>query len=178
MHHETPVSSSTLYEGRIITVKKDIVRLENQQETTREVVVHNGGVCVAAIDDQDNLLFVRQFRYPYGQELLELPAGKREGDEAPADCGRRELEEETGFTAATFQPLASLYPTPAYCTEVIHIFYATDLIPSQQHLDENEFLDVEKIPFSQALRMVMDGQIPDAKTQLAILKLHALRTKA
>ena len=175
MHFERMLDSDILYEGKILTLKKDRVELEDGTISAREVVVHNGGVAVAALDDEDNMLFVRQFRYPYGEEVLEIPAGKRELSEPPLECGKRELEEETGFCARHFEELAVLYPTPGYCSEIIHVFYAKDLFPAHQHLDEGEFLSVEKIPFSEALQMVMDGKIPDAKTQLAILKLYALR---
>lgn len=175
MHQEKKLNSEPIYNGKIIKVKKDTVLLENGKETSREVVVHNGAVCIAALDEEDNLLFVRQFRYPYNTELLELPAGKRDGDEDPQSCGRRELEEETGYRANRFEKLAVFYPTAAYCTEVIHIFYATDLVRTEQCLDEDEFLTVERIPFSAALEMVLRDEIPDAKTQIAILKLYALR---
>lgn len=176
MHEEKQLSSREIFSGRIFRVTEDRVLLENQQEASREIVHHHGGVCVAALDEQDQLIFVRQFRYAFGQELLELPAGKREAGEDPAVCGMRELEEECGYRAGRFQLLTAMYPTVGYCNEIIHIYLAQDLIPSKQHLDEDEFLSVEKIPFDQALHMVLRDEIPDAKTQLAILKIHALRS--
>lgn len=174
-HTETTLNSQTIFSGRIIEVKKDDIQLENGKKSIREVVVHHGGVCVAAIDREDRLLLVRQFRYPYGKELLELPAGKIELGEDPRECGIRELQEECGCTADRFEKLAQLYPTPAYCTEVIHIYRASGLHESAQKLDDGEFLDVLRIPFAQAVQMVMDGEISDAKTQIGILKLHLLR---
>ncbi len=174
-HTETTLNSQTIFSGRIIEVKKDDIQLENGKKSIREVVVHHGGVCVAAIDQEDRLLLVRQFRYPYGKELLELPAGKIELGEDPRECGIRELQEECGCTADRFEKLAQLYPTPAYCTEVIHIYRASGLHESVQKLDDGEFLDVLRIPFAQAVQMVMDGEISDAKTQIGILKLHLLR---
>ena len=177
MHYESTTCSREVFRGKVFRVTEDQVLLENNKEATREIVHHNGGVCVAALDEQDRLLLVRQFRYAFGQELLELPAGKREAGEDPALCGRRELEEETGFQAGRFELLSIMYPTVGYCNEIIHIYLAQDLIPSHQHLDEDEFLSVERLPLEQALQMVLQNEIPDAKTQLAILKLHALRSK-
>lgn len=174
-HNETKLETQTLYQGRIIEVRKDRVQLENGKETVRELVVHHGGVCIAAVDQQDRLLLVRQFRYPYGKEIIELPAGKIELGEDPRECGIRELQEECGCTADRFEKLGELYPTPAYCTEVIHIYQASGLHEISQKLDEWEFLDVLRIPFEQAVQMVLDGQILDSKTQIGILKLHALR---
>lgn len=174
-HNETKLETQTLYQGRIIEVRKDRVQLENGKETVRELVVHHGGVCIAAVDQQDRLLLVRQFRYPYGKEIIELPAGKIELGEDPRECGIRELQEECGCTADRFEKLGELYPTPAYCTEVIHIYQASGLHEISQKLDEGEFLDVLRIPFEQAVQMVLDGQILDSKTQIGILKLHALR---
>lgn len=174
-HNEIMIDSEMLYQGKILNLRRDTVRLENGNTAIREVIEHSGGVAVVALDDGDNLLMVRQFRYPTGQVLLELPAGKLEKGEDPALCGKRELGEECGCTAAVFQPLAKLIPTCAYDTEIIHIYYAANLTASAQHLDPDEFLTVEKIPFQQAVEMVLNGEILDAKTQLGILKFKALR---
>ena len=107
-HNETKLETQTLYQGRIIEVRKDRVQLENGKETVRELVVHHGGVCIAAVDQQDRLLLVRQFRYPYGKEIIELPAGKIELGEDPRECGIRELQEECGCTADRFEKLGEL----------------------------------------------------------------------
>ena len=177
MHHDSKISSTEIFRGRVFRVTEDQVLLENNKQVSREVVHHNGGVCVAALDKDDNLLFVRQYRYAMGEEILELPAGKREKNEDPALCGIRELEEETGYQAGKFQLLTVMYPTVGYCSEIIHIYLAEELQPTHQHLDEDEFLDVEKIPFQTALDMVLRNEIPDAKTQLAILKIYAMRNQ-
>lgn len=176
-HTETTLESQTLFEGKILTLKKDKVRLENGRDTAREVVVHHGGVCIAALDEQDRILLVSQFRYPYQEEIIELPAGKIEQGEDPRECGIRELWEECGCTAGHFEKLGELYPTPAYCTEVIHIYEASDLRQSGQHLDEGEFLTLLRVPFDKAVQMVLSGEIQDAKTQIGILKLYARRTQ-
>ena len=174
-HFEKKLASEPLYQGKILALRRDTVELEDGRTALREIVEHHGGVAVVALDQADNLLFVRQFRYAVGEELLELPAGKLEKGEDPAACGRRELEEECGCVCDTFVPLAKMYPTCAYDTEIIHIFYAAGLHPAKQHLDEGEFLTVERIPWRQAVQMVLDGKIPDGKTQLGILKFRAMR---
>lgn len=175
IHQETMLESETVYHGKILNLRRDTVRLENGNTALREVIEHSGGVAVAALDENDNLYMVRQFRYPTGQVLLELPAGKLEKGEDPAACGMRELGEECGCTAQVFKPLAKLIPTCAYDTEVIHLFYAKELSSVGQHLDPDEFLTVEKIPFDQAVELVLNGEILDAKTQIGILKFKALR---
>ena len=118
---------------------------------------------------------VKQFRYPYMEEILEIPAGKRDSkDEAPLECGKRELREETGAEAENFIFLGELYPTPGYCDEVIYIYAATGLTFGDTDPDEDEFLEVQKIPFGEVLERVMSGEIKDAKTQTAVLKLKVL----
>lgn len=163
-----------LYRGRILNLRRDQVSLPDGSLAHREVVEHSGGVAVAALTDQQELLLVKQYRYPYGKELLELPAGKLETGEDPALCGRRELLEETGVTAGEFAFLSQLYPTPAYCSEVIHLYLARCLSFGDQRLDQGEFLSVHKIPVEQAVGMVFSGEIKDAKTQIGILKVQYL----
>ena len=174
-HFEQKLHSQLIYEGRIISLRKDEVRLENENTALREVVQHPGGVAVVAVDENGHMLFVRQYRYPVGQELLEIPAGKLNYGEDPKSCGLRELEEETGCRPSVFLPLGKLLPTPAYVTEVIHLYYATGLTQTAQHLDEDEFLSVERIPVEEAVRLVLSGEIIDAKTQIGVLKYKAMR---
>lgn len=171
---EKQTASKLVYDGKIIRLKVDTVELENGNSATRELVEHPGGVCVLATDQNGDILFVSQFRYPFGQVLLELPAGKLEPGEDPETCGRRELSEECGCTADVFEPLGLLYPTCAYLNEVIHIFYARGLTFTGQHLDPDEFLTVQRIPVQKAVEMVLSGEIADAKTQIGILKYKAL----
>ena len=173
-HFEKTLSKDYKYNGRIINMRVDEAQLENGKTAIREVVEHSGGVCVAALDENNCLLMVRQFRYPYGEVLWEIPAGKREKGEDPLECGKRELEEETGYTAEKYTDLGKLYPTPAYVNEVIYMYYAETLTKTCQHLDEDEFLSVERVPFDDAVKMVMNGEIKDSKTQIAILKLKEL----
>lgn len=170
--YEEKLSSETLYNGRIMTVTRDTVLLENGKTADREVVHHSGGVCIAPLDDEGNLYFVRQFRYPFHDVLLELPAGKREKGETPIECGIRELKEEVGFKATEIIPLGEIYPTPAYDDEVIYLFLAKGrLVKDVQSPDEDEFLDVVKMSLSEAKEKVMNGEIKDGKTQIAILKI-------
>lgn len=173
---EKKISSEAVYRGKIIDVNKDTVVLENGKQTLREVVVHHGGACVLAIDN-GVAYFVRQYRYPFQAALLELPAGKLEKCEDPAVAARRELIEECGLEADKLEFLGVMYPTVAYCTEKIYMYLATSFKTVAQKLDEDEFLDVEKIPFDAAVQMVLKGEIPDAKTQIAILKANELLKK-
>ena len=175
---EKTVKSETVYEGRVISLIKDTVTLPNGDTATREVVTHRGGVGVIAEDENGNILFVKQFRYPYKEVVLEIPAGKRDSlDEDPLECGKRELKEETGATAKNFYSLGSLYPTPGYCGEIIWIFAAKGLELGNQHLDSDEFLNVEKIPLEKAVEMVLEDKIKDSKTQIAILKYNEFKKR-
>ena len=171
---ETTLSQKEIYSGRIIRVHVDQVLLPNGETSSREVVEHPGGVCVAAFTEENDLLFVKQFRYPYGKVILELPAGKLSEGEDPLDCGRRELKEETGAVGRDYIFLGENYPSPGYCAESIYLYAARVDHFEEQCLDDNEFLDVLRIPLAEAVRMCLANEIPDAKTQLAVLKAAAL----
>ncbi len=178
MHlEEKQLTSELKYDGRIVKLYADTALLENGDTTLREVIRHPGGVCVVALTEENDVLFVRQFRYPHGKVLLEIPAGKLEYGENHRACGLRELKEETGCTCDSFEYLGNLLPTPAYDTEVIHMYIARGLHSGEQHLDDNEFLEVEKIPLDKAVEMIMNNEISDAKTQVAILKTKMLLSK-
>lgn len=173
---EKQISAEYMYKGKIISLRRDKALLPNGNTATREVVEHNGGVCVAALTDNDEVLFVRQFRYPYMEIIPEIPAGKRDSaEEDPFECGRRELKEETGATAEKFIPLGKLYPSPGYCGEIIWMYAATGLSYGEQNPDDDEFLTVEKIPLDKVVEMILSGEITDAKTQAAVLKLKVLK---
>ena len=174
-HIEKTIDSTRIFEGKVVRLRRDTVELENGKQTFREVIDHPGGVSILAMDEEGKIFSVRQFRYPFGRMLLELPAGKLEPGEDPADSGRRELREETGCSAGRFVPMGKLIPTCAYDTEVIHLFFASELTRGEQDLDENEFLSVERYTLDEALQMVLDGEIIDAKTQIGLLKYQALR---
>lgn len=172
---EKQLSSNYIFKGRIINLRQDTALLPNGNEALREVVEHPGGVCVAALTDKRELLFVKQWRYPYSEVTLEIPAGKRDKmGEDPLECGKRELREETGAQAKRYIDLCPLYPSPGYVNEVIYCYAATDLTYGDTCPDEDEFLDVIKIPLEKAVEMVLSGEIKDAKTQIAVLKVKVL----
>ena len=175
MHlEEKTLSSEQKFDGKIVKLFVDQVELENGEKAMREVIKHPGGVCILPLDEDNNVLMVRQFRYPSHRVLLEIPAGKMEYGEDHRECGLRELKEETGCTCDEFTYLGNLIPTPAYDTEVIHMYLARGLHSGEQKLDEDEFLEVEKIPLDKAVEMVMNNEIADAKTQIALLKTKQL----
>lgn len=171
---EKPLKQDYIYKGKIVNLRVDDAELPDGTTALREVVEHPGGVCVAALTDTQELLFVEQFRYPYMETVLELPAGKLEYGEDPFAAGKRELLEETGAAAEHYRDLGKLYPTPGYCGEIIHMYLAENLNFSEQHLDEDEFLEVRRIPLEEAFQMVMRNEIRDSKTQVGILKTYQL----
>lgn len=177
-HTETTLESKEIFRGRVIRITYDTVRLENGDTSTREVVHHHGGACILPVDEAGNVYMVRQFRYAIGEELWELPAGKLEAGEDPFAAAKRELEEECGLTADHFTDLGVVYPTVGYDSERIYIWAATGLHPAAQHLDEDEFLDVVKMPLDKALALVLDGTIRDSKTQVGLMKYALLQGKA
>ena len=172
---EKQISFDYKFKGKIVNLRVDDALLPNGTTAKREIVEHNGGVCVAPLDKDYNLYFVKQFRYPYMEVVTELPAGKLEKGEDPFEAGKRELKEETGATAGNYVDLGKLYPTPGYCGEIIHMYLATDLEFGEQNPDEDEFLEVYKIPLSKAVEMVMNGEIRDSKTQTMVLKIHIMK---
>lgn len=172
--YEKTLSSKTIFEGRIITVKQDIALLPDSREAGREYIEHPGGVCVVPVTDKGEILMVKQFRYPYKEVVLEIPAGKKDKGEDPFTTGKRELKEETGATASQYIELGQLYPSPGYCGEIIWMYGAKDLDFGETNPDDDEFLEVEKIPLKKAVEMIINGEIKDAKTQAAILKINYL----
>lgn len=178
MHlEEKTLSSEQKFDGKVVKLFVDQVELENGETASREVIKHPGGVCILPLDEDNNVLMVRQFRYPTNKVLLEIPAGKMEYGEDHRKCGLRELKEETGCTCDEFTYLGNLIPTPAYDNEVIHMYLAQGLHGGEQKLDDDEFLDVEKIPLDKAAEMVMNNEIADAKTQIALLKTKIMLSK-
>ncbi len=171
---EKTLSSKTIFEGRIITVKQDIALLPDGNEAGREYIEHPGGVCVVPVTDNNEVLMVKQFRYPYKEVVLEIPAGKKDKGEDPFTTGKRELKEETGASAKQYVELGELYPSPGYCGEIIWMYGAKGLDFGETNPDDDEFLEVKKIPLKKAVEMIINGEIKDAKTQTAILKINYL----
>lgn len=163
-----------IFSGKIINVHTDKITLVDGTEAQREVVDHPGGVAIVGLTENNEVLMVRQFRYPYKETIYEIPAGKLEKGEDPREAAIREFREECGAVAEKIEPLGEIYPTPGYCGEIIRIFYATDLTFGEQELDEDEYLEVIKMPFSECVAKIMSGEIKDAKTIVGILKLKEL----
>lgn len=176
-HTEEKIGGEHLYSGKVFDHEKWQVRLENGLTADREIILHRGGVGVLVVNEKDEVLLVRQYRTGAGCETLELPAGKRSAGEHPADCGRRELNEECGLIAEHLEPLGTLLPTPAYCSEKIWLYRAVGLSAGSVHPDEDEFVTPEWMPLDKAIAMVLSGEIEDAKTQIALLKYAVLYGK-
>ena len=171
---EKTIGTREIFSGRIIHIKEDTVLLPNGKTAGRELVLHNGGVGIIAVDDEENVFMVEQYRKPYDEVVLEVPAGKLEKDEDPFEAAKRELSEETGYSAEKFTFLGKCYPSPGYLSEVIHLYLAENLTYVGQHLDPDEFVEVKKIPLSKLTEMVMNNEIRDAKTEVCILKADKL----
>ncbi|MDD6728172.1 MAG: HAD-IA family hydrolase [Eubacteriales bacterium] len=174
-YFEQTESTEGIYSGTIITVHNDEVMLVDGDKAYREVVDHPGGVAIVGLTEDNEILLVRQFRYPYKETILELPAGKLEKGEDPREAGIREFKEECGAEAEKFESLGEIYPTPGYCGEIIRLFYAEGLTYGEQHLDVDEFLDVVKMPVKECISKIMNGEIKDAKTIAGIFKLKELK---
>jgi ADP-ribose pyrophosphatase len=171
---EKTLGQNYIYRGKILDFHVDKAELENGRAVTRECVDHRGGVSVAALTENNELYFVRQYRYPYHEVVLELPAGKLEQGEDPFEAGKRELREETGVTGKNYVDLGKLYPSPGYTNEIIYLYACRADTRGADDLDEGEFLEAEKIPLKKAVEMVMSGEIMDSKTQVLVLKTARL----
>lgn len=171
---EKQLTTDKVYSGKLLNIYRDTVLLENGNTSVREIAKHPGGVCVATLEDDGSLWFVRQYRYAVGEDVLELPAGKLEPGEDPDDAIVRELKEETGCTADSIIKVSASFPSPGYTSEVLHLYIARGLHHGDQHLDEDEDLDAFRIPLADAVKMVMNGEIRDSKTQTLILMAEKL----
>ena len=174
---EKTLESRRLFTGKIINLCLDKALLPDGTTANRELVQHPGGVSVAALTENNEIYMVRQFRYPYQEILLELPAGKLERGENPFEAVNREQREETGTTAEEYRYLGEVYPTPGYVDETIRLWACRVKARGEMDLDDDEFLEVEKIPLQKAVEMVLQNEIRDAKTQIGILKTKFLVEK-
>lgn len=166
---EKTVSKEMVYKGNILNLRVDQVVLPGGKTVRREVVEHGGAVAVVALDEDSRLLMVRQYRYPVGRVLLEVPAGMIEEGEEPAVCAARELAEETGCRARELKMLFSFYSTPGFTTEKLYVFLARGLKCLDSHPDEDEFIEINRVPLDRALEMIDSGDICDAKSIIGIL---------
>ena len=172
---EKTIDTKEIYKGRVISLSVDTVITPGGNEATRELVHHPGGVAVVAIDNDDMIYLVRQYRIPYDDILLEIPAGKLDSkEENPKDAAARELSEETGLVAKEIKHIGDFYPSVGFLDENLRLFVATGLSEGQTHPDEDEYLDVVKMPFDEAVKLVIDGTIKDGKTIAGILKANIL----
>ena len=169
--NEVQTASEEIFDGVILHVFKDTVALPNGNPATREVIRHVGAVGVIPVTEDGKVIIERQFRYPLNRVITEIPAGKLDSfTEDRLSAAKRELEEETGYTAEEWIPMGDYYPTPAYCDERITLYLARGLNRGQRHLDEDEFLNFEAVPLADLVEDVMSGRITDGKTQVAVLK--------
>lgn len=174
MLKEKTIATETIYQGKIISVRRDQVLLPNGKPGYREVVGLADAVAIVAVTEKLEVIMVKQYRYPVARELLEIPAGKMEADEHPLDCAKRELEEETGYRALNWRQLGAFLTSPGFCTEIITFFMASGLTLHQTKLDPDEFVKISKVPLQDALELIHGGHILDAKTIIGLLTLDRI----
>jgi len=171
MQKENVLSTRRVYDGRIIHLRLDDVRTPGGIETLREIVEHPGAVAIVAVDGQNRVLLIRQYRHAAGRVMVEIPAGTLKPGEDPAVCAARELVEETGYTAAKLERIGGIHTSPSFCTEYIHLFLATDLTRGAALPEADEHIEVEPTPWAEVLRRMRAGEIEDAKSISALLLL-------
>ena len=175
--YEKKLTSKQIFDGKVVKLFVDTVELPDGSEAIREIVRHPGAVCVIPVTKDMDVVTVKQYRYAFEQIMLEIPAGKLEPNENPLEAVKRELEEESGVVAGKIEYLGEIFTTVAIFDEKIHLYLATELEFKNAHPDEDEFLEVENIPLAKLYDMVMNGEIKDAKTQIAILKAYNILYK-
>jgi ADP-ribose pyrophosphatase len=166
---ETTVESKVVFQGKIINLRVDTVRLPSGRIAVREIADHSDSICVVPVDDEGNVLLVRQYRKPAEAVLLEVPAGGVEDGEVSEETVQRELQEEVGYRAGKLQHLSSFWLAPGWCTEYMHAYLATDLTPATLDADDDENIQVERVPLAQTLELIASGEIQDAKSIASLL---------
>jgi len=169
MSFETVLASERVYEGRILNLRVDEIRTSSGVEALREIVENGGAVAIVALDDQQRVALVRQYRHAVRSPIIEIPAGKLDGDEDPLEGAQRELREETGLRAERFERLGSFYPAPAWSTEIVYLYLAVDLTPGPAQLEADEAIELLHVPLPEAISMIRSGEITDGKTMAALL---------
>jgi len=166
---EKTLSSRRIYEGRAVRLRVDTVKMPDGRETTREVVEHDDCVAIVAVDGEDNILLVKQFRKPVEKELLEIPAGGIDPGETPEDCVRREMREETGFLPQKVEKLGGFYSSPGFCTEYLYLYLATDLVHSPLQAEDTAGISLVRAPLAKIPELIASGAIVDAKSIAGLL---------
>jgi ADP-ribose pyrophosphatase len=175
MQPEKELSTQQVYHGRAVNLRLDIVEKPGDKKATREVVEHSDCMAVIVLDEQDKVLLVRQFRYPVGKFLLEIPAGGIDPGEEPVDCVRRELQEEIGYLPQKIDKLGGFYSIPGYGTEYLHCYLATDLVPSRLVAEDTEGIEIVRVSPKQIPQLITSGEICDAKSIAALLTFLFVR---
>jgi len=168
------MNSTLIYEGRVFRLHRDHVRLPNGVDTTLDIIRHPGAAAIVPLTPTGHVLLIRQYRYAAAGHIWEIPAGTMEAGESPLECARRELGEEIGVAARRWRTLGQIYPLPAYSDEIIHLFRADDLTPTEQHLDADEILEVHEFSFDDITEMIRTGAIRDAKTITGLMMAKAV----
>ncbi len=176
MAREKTISSKLIYQGRAISLRVDTVKKPDNRETTREIVEHSEVIVVVAVDEKDNVLLVRQYRTPVEKELMEIPAGGIDNGEAPEEAVRREMQEETGFLPQKLVKLGGFYSAPGFCTEYLHVFVATDLVPSRLFAEDTDEISLELVPIKDIPAMLTSDKFEDAKSIAGLYMYLAYRS--
>lgn len=174
---EKTVKQDYIFKGEVINLRVDTVTTPSGNTATRELVEHPGGVCVVPLDSDGRVIMEWQYRRPFDTNTFEIPAGKLRYGEDPLECGKRELEEETGMCAHRYIYLGKMYPTPGFCMEIVHMYLALDLYEGSVNRDEDEFMEIERVPLEELVDKVLSGEIVDAKTCIALMKVNEMKNR-
>ncbi len=169
MSQERTLHTERIYQGRLVGLRVDTVELPSGRKTKREIVEHGGVAAIVVIDSENNVLLVRQYRKPVERVLLEIPAGGMESGEDALVCARRELEEETGFSAERWEELGFFYTSPGFCTEQMHLYLATELRPAKNAADDDENIELVRVPLTSVPELIASGEVCDAKSIAGLL---------
>ena len=162
------VDKKEIYRGRVLDLNLEKVAMPDGKEVELEIIGHPGGACILPVHENGDVTLIRQFRHAVGGTIWEVPAGRIDDGEGPEECAARELREETGFTASGIEKLGEFIPTPGFCSEVVHLFIANGLKSCPQELEEDEYLEVVRLPFADAIEKIMTGEITDGKTVVSL----------
>ena len=175
--NEETVKKEYMFRGEVINLRLDTVTTPGGNTATREIVEHPGGVCVVPIDENGNVVMEWQYRRPFDCNVFEIPAGKLIVGEDPLECGKRELEEETGLCARKYTYMGKMLPTPGFCGEILHMYLAQELYEGKINRDEDEFMEIVRVPLDELVDKVLSGEIIDGKTALALMKANEMKNR-